>query len=155
MGRIITSVTIKNAVDESHSFCCDALVDTCAAHLTLPIAWKDRLGPLEEIRTVELVIATQEVIEGSICGPVRIQIEGFAPTFGEVLFMHMSPHDGIYEPLVGYLPLEHSQAAVDMLGHRLVHVKHVDLKRFDLVEDETNIRTDYESYLENDRRDAG
>ena len=128
MGRIISSVTIKNAVDLSNSLRCDALVDTGAAHLTLPIAWKERLGPLEEIRTVELEIATQEVVEGSICGPVRIQIEGFAPTFGEVLFMDMNPQDGMYEPLIGYLPLEHSQAAVDMLGHRLIHVKRVDLK---------------------------
>ena len=40
----------------------------------------------------------------------------------------MEPSDGIYEPLVGYIVLEQSQAAVDMLGHRLVHVKKVDLK---------------------------
>ena len=42
----------------------------------------------------------------------------------------MEPSDGIYEPFVGYIVLEQSQAAVDMLGHRLVHVKKVDLKYF-------------------------
>ena len=129
MGRIVTSVTIKNAVDASHSLRCDALVDTDAAHLALPSAWKGRLGALEEIRKVEVEIATQEIVEASICGPVRIEIEGFAPTFGEVLFLDMAPRDGIYEPLVGYLSLARSQAAVDMLGHRLIHVKLVDLKR--------------------------
>jgi hypothetical protein len=40
----------------------------------------------------------------------------------------MHPEDGVYEPLVGYIVLELSQAAVDMLGHRLVHVKRFDLK---------------------------
>ena len=65
-----------------NSLRCDALVDTSAAYLTLPTAWKERLGDLEQIRTVDLEIATQEVVQGSICGPVRIEIEGFAPTFG-------------------------------------------------------------------------
>ena len=40
----------------------------------------------------------------------------------------MEPVDGFYEPLVGYIVLEQSQAAVDMLGHRLVHIKRLDLK---------------------------
>ena len=129
MGRIVTSVTIQNALDPSKSLRCDALVNTSATHLTLPSAWKNRLGDMEQIRTVQLEIATQETIEGSICGPVRIELEGFPPTFGEVLFLDMDPKDGHYDPLVGYLPLEHSQAAVDMLGDRLIYVKRVDLKK--------------------------
>ena len=44
------------------------------------------------------------------------------------LFLEMHPHDGVYEPLIGYIVLEHSQAAVDLAGHRLVRVKHLDLK---------------------------
>ncbi len=129
MGRIVTSVTIANAIDSSASLRCDGLVDTGTSHLTLPSAWKERLGPLEQIRTVERMTATQEVVEGAICGPVRIEIEGFPPIFGEVLFVEMEPQDGQYEPLIGYIILEQSQAAVDMLGHRLVHVKWLDLKR--------------------------
>jgi hypothetical protein len=47
----------------------------------------------------------------------------------EVLFPDMQPdEDGEYEPLLGYIALEQAGAAVDMLGHRLVHVKHVNLK---------------------------
>jgi predicted aspartyl protease len=129
MGRIVTSVTIANAIDSSMSLRCDALVDTGTSHLTLPSAWKERLGALEQIRTVEVMTATQEVIEGAICGPIRVEIEGFPPVFGEVLFVDMEPQDGRYEPLIGYIILEQSQAAVDMLGHRLVHVKWLDLKR--------------------------
>ena len=45
-----------------------------------------------------------------------------------MLFVDMAPEDGIYEPLLGYIVLEQSGAAVDMLGHRLVHVKRMDLK---------------------------
>ena len=47
---------------------------------------------------------------------------------GEVIFLPMQPADGIYDPLIGHLVLQQSQAAVDMVGHRLIHVKHVDLK---------------------------
>jgi predicted aspartyl protease len=128
MGRILSSVTVANALDSSLSMRCDGLVDTGTSHLTLPTAWKERLGPLEEIRRVEVMTATQEVVAGSICGPVRIEIEGFPPIFDEVLFVDMQPRDGRFEPLIGYVVLEKSQAAVDMLGHRLVHVKWLDLK---------------------------
>lgn len=128
MGRIVASVKIENATDPAKSLRCDALVDTGASHLVLPNAWKERLPGLERIRTVEVETATQETVEGEVYGPVRIQIEGFAPIFGEVLFLEMTPADGTYEPLIGYIVLEQSQAAVDMLGHRLIHVKHMDLK---------------------------
>jgi predicted aspartyl protease len=128
MGRIITSVTIENVSDPSGKIRCDALVDTGASHLVLPLAWKERLGTLETIDTLELETATQARITGDICGPVRIRVEGFRPIYNEVLFVEMEPEDGIYEPLIGYLVLEQCQAAVDMLGHRLIHVKRMDLK---------------------------
>ena len=44
MGRIITRVRIENLLDADKSIACDALVDTGAAHMTLPAAWQDRLG---------------------------------------------------------------------------------------------------------------
>ena len=128
MGRIIAPVKIDNPSDPSKSIRCDALVDTGAAHMVLPRGWKERLGSLESIQTVELETATQETVQGEVCGPVRIQIEGFRPIYNEVLFVEMTPQDGIYEPLLGYIILEQSQAAVDMLGHRLIHVKRMDLK---------------------------
>jgi hypothetical protein len=128
MGRIVTSVRIENISDTAKALRCDALVDTEASYLVLPSVWKDRLGELETIETVELETATQETVQGEICGPVKIQIEGFRPIYNEVLFIEMKPQDGIYEPLLGYIILEQSQAAVDMLGHRLIHVKRMDLK---------------------------
>lgn len=128
MGRIITSVTIENLVDTTKSLRCDVLVDTGASHLVLPRAWQSRLGELPVFRTGELETATQSMVQGQICGPVQIQVEGFEPISSEALFVDMDPEDGIYEPLLGYIPLEQSQAAVDMLGHRLMHAKRMDLK---------------------------
>ena len=128
MGRIVASVTIRNPFDESKVLRVDALVDTGASHLVLPSAWKDRLGDLPLLETVEVETATQAVEQGEARGPVIIQLEGFRAIANEVLFIEMKPEDGLYEPLIGYLVLEQSQAAVDMLGHRLLHVKHLDLK---------------------------
>ena len=128
VGRIVASVRIDNVLDATKSITCDALVDTGASHMVLPTAWKERLGQLESTRTVELETATQEILTGEVCGPVRIQIEGFPVVYNEVSFVDMNPQDGEYEPLIGYIVLEQSQAGVDMLGHRLVPIKHMDLK---------------------------
>jgi len=128
MGRIVSSVKIENVADPAKGLRCDALVDTGASYMILPSAWRDRLGDLEEIETLELQTATQEAVKGSVCGPVRIQIEGFRPIYNEVCFVDMKPDNGAYEPLIGYIVLEQCQAAVDMLGHRLIHVKRMDLK---------------------------
>jgi len=128
MGRIVASVKIENLADPQAKIRCDALVDTGASYLVLPSAWRDRLGDLEEIAKVPLATATQETVEGTICGPVRIQIEGFRAIYNEVLFVDVEPENGDYEPLLGYVILEQSQAAVDMLGHRLIPVKRMDLK---------------------------
>ena len=128
MGRIVTTVRIANLQEADKRITCDALVDTGASYMVLPSAWRERLGELEEIAIVALETATQETVEGKICGPVRIQIEGFRPIYNEVLFVDMHPENGEYEPLIGYVILEQSQAAVDMLGHRLIPVKRMDLK---------------------------
>ena len=128
MGRIVSSVKIDNIYDPEKTIRCDALVDTGASYMVLPNTWKDRLGDLENIGEVELETATQETVRGEIFGPVRIQIEGFRHIYNEVLFVDMQPKDGIFEPLIGYIILEQCQAGVDMIGHRLVHVKRMDLK---------------------------
>lgn len=129
MGRIVAQVSVTNAVDQDRRITVSGLVDTDAAYLTLPAAWKEQLGLFPSVQIVEVETADQDTIQGEVCGPVRIEIEGFRPIYSEVLFIAMHPQDGVYEPLVGYLPLEQSQAAVDTLGHRLIHARRVDLKR--------------------------
>lgn len=128
MGRIVASVKIDNVLDSSKSIRCDALVDTGASHMVLPTAWRDRLGQFDAARFIEFETATQKILKGEVCGPVRIQIEGFPAIYNEVSFVDMTPENGEYEPLIGYLVLEQSQAGVDMLGHRLIPIKHMDLK---------------------------
>src|SRR5262245_15201737 len=128
MGRIVATVTIDNASDLTCSVRCKALVDTGASLMILPSAWKDRLGVLDFTEEIEVEAATQDVVRAEACGPVRIQIEGFRPIFNEVVFVDMKPTNGDYEPLIGYIVLEQSQAAVDMAGHRLVPVRYLDLK---------------------------
>ena len=128
MGRIVSSVKISSTSDPAMTIRCDALVDTGASFMVLPSAWRDRLGDLDTVQKIDLETATQETVQGEICGPVKIEVEGFRPIYNEVLFVDMNPEDGIYEPLIGYIILEQCQAAVDMLGHRLVPVKQMDLK---------------------------
>jgi predicted aspartyl protease len=128
MGRIVASVRIENPSDTDVRIRCDALVDTGASFLVLSSAWRDRPGQLDGIGKVQLETAIQDTVEGEVCGPARIQIEGFRPIYNEVLFVDMKPENCEYEPLIGYIILEQSQAAVDMLGHRLVPVKRMDLK---------------------------
>ena len=129
MGRIVAQVTVSNALDPEKSMSFSALVDTGAAYLSLPSAWKDRLGELGETQQVTIETATQEVAEAEVAGPVKIEIEGFRPIYSEVLFADMKPEAGEdYEPLLGYIPLEQAHVAVDLVGHRLVSVKAVDLK---------------------------
>ncbi len=128
MGRIVASVEIQNILDPEKKIRCDALVDTGTSHLVIPSVWRQRLGDLKEIGSIDLEIATQKIVQGIVCGPVQVQIEGFRPIFTELIFIDMEPVENRYEPLIGYIVLEQSQAAVDVLGHRLIHVKRLDLK---------------------------
>ena len=128
MGRIVANVRISNLLEPGRQIECDALVDTGAAYMVLPKAWRNRLGKLNVIREIDCEAATQDLVRAPVCGPVEIRVEGFDPVYGEILFLDMHPRDGIYEPLLGYILLEQCQAAVDMLGLRLVHAKKTDLK---------------------------
>ena len=129
MGRIVVQTKITNLFDEDKSIRCGMLVDTGAGALILPTAWKERLGKFKRSDTVELQLANGEVLRGEACWPVEIGIEGFRPVSNEVVFVDMeSDEDDAYEPLLGYVILEQAQAAVDLLGHRLVPVRYIDMK---------------------------
>ena len=128
MGRIVITIDIENVSDSGASMKLDALVDTGASYLTLPHAWKERFGKFSSEETVELQTATQEIVKGTVCGPVKIKVEGFRAIYNEILFLDMKPNNGEYEPLLGYIVLEQCGAAVDMIGHRLLPVKYMDVK---------------------------
>ena len=128
MGRIVTKVTLTNALDESKTRVFDALVDTGTTLLTLPKAWQRDLGEFLTTEKEKVQLADQHEMEVEICGPLTIQLEGFRRINMDVAFVEMEPVDGGYEPLIGYIVLEQAGIAVDMIGHRLVAVKHLDLK---------------------------
>ena len=128
MGRIVAKVTVTNPFDKVRVRTFDALVDTGASMLTLPLAWKADFGNFAETRMTKVEFADQNTKEIELCGPVGIQIEGFQRIFNEVAFLDMHSSDGTYEPLIGYIPLEQSGIVVDMLGHRLKSAKYLDLK---------------------------
>jgi hypothetical protein len=128
MSRIVASVFIGNPFDADKQIRVDALVDTGTAGLVLPTAWRDRLGALPLLQAVDLETADQRTVTGEVCGPVVIRVDGFRAISNEVTFTEMQGRNGAYEPLLGYIILEQSQAAVDMVAHRLVPVKYVDLK---------------------------
>ncbi|MEW6367202.1 MAG: hypothetical protein AB1714_21435 [Acidobacteriota bacterium] len=129
MGRIVTQMRLVNFRDPSKTLSLSALVDTGTAYITLPNIWRESLGEVEQLAEVEVEMADQSVKKGFVCGPVRDRIGEFRQIMAEVLFLDMQPdEDGEYEPLVGYIALEQAGAAVDTPGHRLVHVKRVDLK---------------------------
>lgn len=128
MGRIVTRVSVENFNDPTKRIECEALVDTGASHMVLPSVWKEYLGGLETIRMAQIETATQDVVQGEICAPVRIQIEGFHGCVGEVLFVEMTPVGDSYEPLIGDLVLEQSAVGIDMKTHQLIDLKYFDLK---------------------------
>jgi hypothetical protein len=128
MGRIVANVKLENVLDRSKVFEFSGMVDTGATYITLPKAWRSRLGEIATTHKVEFETATQQISQGELCGPILVEIEGFLPVHCDVLFIDMEPSDGRYEALIGYIPLEQCQAAVDMLGHRLIKAKAYDLK---------------------------
>lgn len=139
MGRIIAQTKVTNLFDETKFVQCGMLVDTGAAALILPAAWRERLGEFPRSETVELLLANGETVRGEACAPVEIKIDGFRLVVNEVVFVDAAEpgntgvgeaaEDGdAEEPLLGYVILEQAQAAVDVLGHRLVPVRYMDLK---------------------------
>ena len=106
----------------------DALVDTGAALLTLPKAWKQELGEFLTTAKEKGQLADQHEVDVEICGPLTIQLEGFRKVNMDVAFLDMALVEGAYVPLIGYLVLEQAGIAIDMLGHRLVAVRHLDLR---------------------------
>ncbi|VFN02028.1 MAG: Aspartyl protease [Candidatus Kentron sp. G] len=128
MGRITANVTVENVLVPDNAITVNALIDTGASYLTFPLAWKEKLGVFGSQQEIELQTATQEVVKGIFCGPVRITVEGFRPVHNDVLFLDMLPNKGEYEPLLGYIVLEQCGVSVDMSEHRLVPMKYMDVK---------------------------
>ena len=111
MGRIVSHVKIKNLFEQDAVITCDALVDTGAAFMVLPKAWKERLGKIHTVREVDGETATQDIVKGEVCGPVEIKIEGFeqvktnklSPTLFERMGIEFE-NDQLRVPVVKEIP---------------------------------------------------
>ncbi len=128
---IVVPVKVDGIAESGQSIRCDALVDTGTSHMILPLVWRDRLGDVGVIETIELETAAYGAVKGVVCGPVRIQIEGFRPVYGEVVFADSEAYDQTCGPVIGHIVLAQCRAAVDLHGRRLVRVESADLKPSD------------------------
>jgi hypothetical protein len=81
------------------------------------------------VERVDAELADRRVVTGELRQPLKIQIDDFPPAAGEVLFIDVPPEDGGYLPLIGYMTLEQSRIAVDMVAHCLRRIPRVDLKQ--------------------------
>ncbi len=93
MGRIITQVKITNFLESSKAIEIDAFVDTGASYLTLPSAWKERLGDLKKIEDVEVEMGTGEIRKAEIYAAVSIRAADFREMVSEVLFIDMEKNE--------------------------------------------------------------
>ena len=57
-------------------------------------------------------------------------MEGFRAIYSKVLFLDMSPENGEYELLIGYITLEQCGAAVDVIDRQWIPVKYMEAKVF-------------------------
>ena len=130
MERIIAQTRITNPYDEDRFIECGMFVDTGAGAMILPLAWKERLGRVQRSEPVELQLANGAAVRGEACWPVEIRIEGFRPISNDAICPDSDSDENGEgaESLLGNVLLEQAQAAVDMLGHRLVPVRYIDLK---------------------------
>lgn len=128
MGRIDTPLTISNPLAKGKTIHCTAMVDTGSAHLVLPMAWKESLGPFHLETPVTVELGDQSDVQGFICGPLYIEFPGYRPTSGEALFLDMKTVDGVYEILVGFIPLEQANIVVDPVNQRLISGRAIPVK---------------------------
>jgi predicted aspartyl protease len=128
MGMITVATAVENVLDPDKRIEFTALVDTGATYLTLPTAWRERLGEFKKHKTIQIDLADQRSREGVLCGPAKIEIAGFEEVYSEILFIDMAPDNGEYEPLLGCIPLETARMAVDLDSHTLVSLKRAKLK---------------------------
>ena len=104
MGRIVAAAVLENSAEPRGNKGIVALVNTVASRLALPLAWKGQLGSFEMEETIEVQIATQEVVTGIICGPAKIRVEGFRAIYRKVYgceFLSSALRLLVVQPLVG------------------------------------------------------
>ena len=114
MGTFTHPITLYSD-DRSVAETVDALVDTGATFLTMPVDMLDRLG-VEPFQSVTLRLANGEVEQRRI-GEVRVQLDGQERTAVCVFGEPSAP------PIVGAVTLQSFLLDVDAVEHSLAPVE--------------------------------
>ncbi|HVY70773.1 MAG TPA: hypothetical protein VHH73_12655 [Verrucomicrobiae bacterium] len=131
MGRINKNVTVSNVLEPARKIQCEAEVDSWSAFFVLPLSWKNRLGKIAHSEPGTVELAYGQKVSAEICGPVRIEVDGFRAVLTELLFLDL-PENSNFKPLIGHLVLNQALATMDLMANRLVQAKNLDLKHVDL-----------------------
>lgn len=124
MDQIFQKVRVSQYGGGGGSIDFRALIDTGASHLTLPRAWKEKFPGVGTLQTRKVELASGELVEAEICGPLAAEIGDCRPIGTEVMFIDMTPDaNGEYEPLIGYLPLQSIPVVIDLEHDELVEVR--------------------------------
>lgn len=86
-----------------------------SANLTFTMPWQSRPP-------------TKPSCPATYADRIHLRFGSFRQVNTEALFIDMEPVGSRYESLLGYVPLEQSQAVLDLAGHRLAKIDRVDLK---------------------------
>ncbi len=71
VGCVVAQLKLTNFPYPSKALLLSALVDTSAAYIALPNAWRDSLGDIEQLTEIGVEMADQSTKRGYLCGPGR------------------------------------------------------------------------------------
>jgi hypothetical protein len=111
MNNIIKPVTITHYRDLELEITVDALVDASMMYVTLPLSMKCRLGSLEKASDHSITLSDGTIHSAEVCGPLKIQIEGFNAFYSSVEFVD-APEG--YVPRIGHTALSQSLAVIGL-----------------------------------------
>jgi clan AA aspartic protease len=107
MGRVVETIKLTNVFDPSRSVEMQALVDTGATMLVVPIDIAEQMG-LQKVRDVEVQYANGEIASKTIFGIVRVDLKG---RFGNFDVLAESAGS---QALIGQIVLEELDLVVDL-----------------------------------------
>jgi clan AA aspartic protease len=106
MGKVIEKIRLTNFLDPTHTAEVEALIDTGASTIALPLDMVLRLG-LKKLREVRVRYANGTSESKGIYGVVAVEIKGRAGEFDVI-----AEAEGT-QPLVGQIVLEQLDLVVD------------------------------------------
>jgi clan AA aspartic protease len=113
MGKVIEKVKIANLLDKTKTIEIEAIVDTGATMLALPVDMVNKLG-LEKIEEVKVKYANGYVETKRIYGAVRLELKGRVGIF-DVLAENEDS-----QPLIGQIVLERLDLVIEPSMRKII-----------------------------------